>query len=275
MEFELKRNCLAKIAVIALCGTFVTAHAAPIVITDDLGTVATVADPDHFPSATSLGLSFMGREFFDHGSWSFNGGTSSILNNMVFSLHKNNDPTDSIIVMVTSADSDGWKFVETVSIPVHGHVAVQIQLTNNTGFEAIDSQWRVGFNPNQGLPVGLGPDTHNIISGTGNGASVSATSLDGWSVTLANTTAPSAFGIMSYIDPVPFPFTCCALGDYVNSDSSIGLVYNLGTIPSHHSVTFGYEYIMGAVPEPGTYAMLLVGLCLIGFIAGRRKEAAL
>ena len=80
---------------------------------------------------------------------------------------------------------------------------------------------------------------------------------------------------MPYIDPVPFPFTCCAPGDYVNSDSSIGLVYDLGTIHSHASFTFGYEYIMGAVPEPGTYAMLLVGLGLIGFIAGRRKEAAL
>ena len=58
MKFELKRNCLAQMAVIALCSIVVTAHAAPIVITDDLGTVATVADPDHFLSAVPLGLSF-------------------------------------------------------------------------------------------------------------------------------------------------------------------------------------------------------------------------
>ena len=179
MKFELKRNCLAQMAVIALCSTVVTAHAAPIVITDDLGTVATVAYPDHFPSAASLGLSFMGREFFDHGSWSFSGSTPSILNGLVFPAHKNNDPSDSIFAMLTHAVSGGWQLIETVAIPVHGHVAVQIQLTNNTGYEAIDLQWRVGFDPNQGLPVGLGPDTHNIISGTGNGASVSATSLDG------------------------------------------------------------------------------------------------
>ena len=142
-----------------------------------------------------------------------------------------------------------------------------------TGYEAIDLQWRVGFDPNQGFPVGLGLDTHNVINATGNYASVTATSLDGWSVTLANTTTLSAFGVMPYNDPVPFPFTCCAPGDYVNSDSSIGLVYDLGTIHSHASFTFGYEYIMGAVPEPETYAMLLAGLGLIAFSARRRRIA--
>ena len=72
----------------------------------------------------------MGREFFDHGSWSFIDSTPSILNGLVFPAHKNNDLSDSFIGLLTHADFGGWQFVETVFVPVHGHVAVQIQLAN-------------------------------------------------------------------------------------------------------------------------------------------------
>lgn len=69
MKFELKRNCLAQVVALALCGAFVTtAHAAPTVITDGAGTAATIADAGYFSSATALGLSFMGREFVNHGT---------------------------------------------------------------------------------------------------------------------------------------------------------------------------------------------------------------
>jgi hypothetical protein len=35
----------------------------------------------------------------------------------------------------------------------------------------------------------------------------------------------------------------------------------------------GQVAAIGAIPEPETYAMLLAGLSLLGFIAGRRKTA--
>jgi hypothetical protein len=48
--------------------------------------------------------------------------------------------------------------------------------------------------------------------------------------------------------------------------------YGLHTIPAGHSATIGYEYVM-AVPEPETYAMLLVGLGLLGISVRRKKRA--
>jgi hypothetical protein len=135
------------------------------------------------------------------------------------------------------------------------------------------------LNPNQGVPDGVGFDTTNTIDGLGNLSSVTAKSLDGWALTLHNTTSASAFTIVPYVDPI----TCCSpvdpavmlaaaqgIGNYGFADHSINLAYDLGTIANHQSVSFGYEYIM-AVPEPETYAMLLAGLGLIGFSARRRR----
>lgn len=182
-------------------------------------------------------------------------------------------------IVTNLGSGGGWSLVETVSIPSDGHVAVQIQLTNNTGANATGVQWGVGFDPDQGIPVGLGFGTTNEILSLGNDAAVRATSLDGWSVTLHNTTGASAFTVAPYIDPT----SCCSpidpvlmlaaaqgIGSYGFADNSINLAYDLGAIPNGHSVSFGYEYIM-AVPEPETYAMLLAGLGLIGFSARRRR----
>jgi hypothetical protein len=123
--------------------------------------------------------------------------------------------------------------------------------------------------------AGLGFDTSNVILGAGSAAAVQATSADGWSLTLANTTSAGAFDVAGYVDP----FSCCSpvspatifgaaqAGSQGVSDSSINLGFNLGTVYAKsdlalghsNTVTFGYEYIM-AVPEPETYAMLLAGL---------------
>lgn len=86
-----------------------------------------------------------------------------------------------------------------MSIPTSGHVTVQVQLTKHTGHAANHVQWGVGFDPDQGIPAGLGFGTTNVINATGLGSSVTATSLDGWSVTLHNTTSASAFAINPYI----------------------------------------------------------------------------
>ena len=102
------------------------------------------------------------------------------------------------------------------------------------------------------------------------------------SVTLRNTTSSGAYTIKAYIDG-----TCCSpvdpvsilggptqgIGSYGFADDSISLAYDIGTIAAGTSASVGYEYVFSTtpVPEPETYAMLLAGLGLMGFIARRRR----
>lgn len=289
MKFKLKSNYLAQLAAIALYAAFVTAaQAAPVVISGFGTTSATIDDAGYFSSATPLGLNINGKEFINHGTWasnwSFNAnGVPVAIADEVFG----NNPlvttafgVSSSLAVVNNLGGSGWSLIETVSIPANGHVAININLTNNTGADASRVQWSVGFDPDQGFPVGLGFGTTNEILALGNTSAVSATSLDGWSVTLHNTTGASAFAIAPYIDPLSFsnptdPALILAAaqgtGSYGFANSSINLGYDLGFIPNGDSVAFGYEYIL-AVPEPDTFSMLLAGSGLIGFSARRRRS---
>lgn len=297
MKFELK-NHITKAVALALCSAFVTAaQAAPVTISSGL-TSATIDDAGYFYSGSATGLNFAGREFVNidtmASNWSLNANGASVA---VADEVLGNNPLATVafgpiagsISVVTNlgGGGKGWALTETISIPTtgatSGHVAVTINLTNNTGSDATGVQWGVGLDPDQGRTAtpDLGNGTLNEILGLGGAAAVRGTSLDGWAVTLANTTSASAFSIAGYVDP----FSCCspvdpgvmlaaaqAVGSYGFADSSINLAYDLGAIANGQSVSFGYEYIL-AVPEPETYAMLLAGLGLIGFSARRRISA--
>lgn len=296
MKFEMKKSHIAKAVALALCGAFVTgAQAAGVTISNGL-TSATIDDAGYFSSSSPTGMSFNGREFVNLGTWSSNwslnanGASVAIADEVTGSNPLATvafGPIVGSISVVTNlgGGGGGWALTETVSIPTSGptsgHIAVTINLTNNTGADADHVQWGVGFDPDQGVPVGAGFGTTNEILALGGDSAVKATSLDGYFVTLHNTTSAGAFSIAPYIDPL----SCCtpvdpgvmlaagqAVGSYGFSDSSINLAYDLGTIANGHSVSFGYEYIL-AVPEPETYAMLLAGLGLIGFSARRRISA--
>ena len=298
MKFEMKKSHIAMIGALALCGA--TAAHADVMISDLGGTTfANIDDAGYFSTPGPVGMSFMGREYVNLGTWSSNywlnanGAAVATADEVVGSNPLTVTafgPLGGGTVEVSTNLGVGlpWGFVETVSVPSPGHVAVTVQLTNNTGADAASVQWGVGFDPDQGVPVSLGFGTTNDILALGGDSAVKATSLDGWSVTLHNTTSASAFAIQPFID-VPAPIglfgTCCSpidpaimfakaqgVGGYGFGDYSINLAYDLGTVLAGHSVTIGYEYIM-AVPEPETYAMLLAGLGLIGFSARRRISA--
>lgn len=290
MKFEMKKSHIAKAVALALCGAFVaSAQAAPTVISSGL-TSATIDDAGYFSNAGPLGMSYNGREFVNLGTpasnWSLNANGLSVA---VADEVVGNNPlatttfgvTGLVTVTTNLGSGGGWALTETISIPVDGHIAVTVNLTNNTGVSASNVQWGVGFDPDQGVPLGSDFRTTNEILALGNDAAVKATSLDGYNVTLHNTTSAAAFSIAPYVDLT----TCCSpvnpntmllaaqpVGNYGFADNSINLAYDLGTIANGHSVSFGYEYIL-AVPEPETYAMLLAGLGLIGFSARRRMSA--
>lgn len=291
MKFKLNKSHIATAVALALCGAFTTATQAAVTISGPGPTAASIDDAGYFSSSTVLGMSYQGREFINLGTFASNwwlnanGGVAGVADEVTGSNPLATlafGPIAGSISVVTNLGSGGgWGLVETVSIPSDGHVAVTVQLTNNTGATANGVQWGVGIDPDQGVPAGLGYATTNEILALGGDAAVRATSLDAWNVTLHNTTSASAFSIAPFIDSS----SCCnpvdpaamlaagqAVGNYGLADNSINLAYDLGTIANGHSVSFGYEYIL-AVPEPETYAMLLAGLGLIGFSARRRISA--
>ena len=137
------------------------------------------------------------------------------------------------------------------------------------------------LDPDQDIP-GLGTfATTNKITGIGGSAAVTAFSA-ATPVTLANSTGAGAFLVKAFINVGD----CCtavdgatalaggqALGFTNYGDDSISLGYDLGTIADGSTVSFGYTYTFATpVPEPETYAMLLAGLGLMGFVARRRQR---
>lgn len=293
MKFS--KKYLSQVIAVALCGTFAASAQAAFTVISNGSTSAAIDDAGYFSSAepSGLGLSYGGREFINHGTWASNywfqyTDSASLVNNLVADQVTGSNPFAASVFSVTGSTAvnldgvvGGFSYSQLVRVVSDGRVAVQVSLTNNTGSDVTDAGWTVGFDPDQGIPGGVGFGTTNTVIGSGEDAAIKAVSLDGWSITLQNTTDASAASVSTYIDSVLGG--CCspidpgfaalnaqavafsAFGDY-----SINLAYDLGTIVAGDTVSFGYEYIM-AVPEPETYAMLLAGLGLIGFSLRRRN----
>jgi PEP-CTERM motif len=289
MKMNFKKTCIA----LALAGGFVSAaNATPVVISSG-GTSATIADSGLFSSSTALGLSNGGLEYINLGIWASNytlRDSTGIIATANQALGDSSNPFSAahygaISNEVSNTGSfGGWNFSSTETVTSPGHLVYAITITNNTGHDATDVSWGFGIDPDQGVPGGFGNGTTNVIDGAGSFASVTATSSDGYWVSLRNITGANATDIHTYVDPT----ACCSpvdpmtihlaaqpVGSYGFSDSSINIAYVLGHSGVMHngdSSVVGYELVMGAVPEPETYAMFMAGLGLMGFIARRRKN---
>lgn len=258
---------------------------------------ATISDAGYFSSSTELGLSFRGNEFVNAGafqSWYWLNAPGVSGTPFVAEQHPDSSnplgaqaSSSGMSTAIVNGSSADLGFSQTVSIPSANQLAVAVTLTNNTD-QAIDNvQWGVGIDPDQDSLTHSDSTTVNTIAGLGNDAAVSATGLySGYTVTLENTTPDSGFNVAAFINPGE----CCSavnptvalaaaqgLGFNTISDDSISLAYDLGMIDAGETVNFSYAYNMSAVtppiPEPETYAMLLAGLGLVGFMARRRKTA--
>ena len=291
MKMNFKKTCIA----LALAGGFVSvANAAPTVISFG-GTSATIADSGLFSSSTALGLSNGGLEYINHGTWASNYtlrdstgiiatadqvGSTNPFGAVSFGATATAVSTLGSIV----AGGGSWGYLSTVTITAPGHLVYAVTITNNTGADVSGALWGFGIDPDQGIPGGFGFSTTNVINGVGLLSSVTATDSNGSWIQLKDITAAGAQLVQPYIDPA----TCCSpvdplamytaaqgVGNYGFFDHSINLAFTLGhdgTLKNQESTVLGYELIMGAVPEPETYAMFMAGLGLMGFIARRRKN---
>lgn len=138
-ESKIKEKYLVQVVTIALGSMFaLTAHTAPSMITNGVDTSATIDDAGYFSAASALGLSFMDREYVNHGSFSSNWSLNANgLSAGIADENAGSNPFNSTAiididgsVLVTSSPGSDWSIVERVTIPSSGHVAVQIQLTS-------------------------------------------------------------------------------------------------------------------------------------------------
>lgn len=287
-----KRCTVPKLTVLTLLLGLAAAssvHAAVVGISDGLVS-ASIANNGAFSNSTTLGLNFNGTEFVNQGtfaSWNwlkasgidYNQSETSAANDLGMSVY-------NIGVASTTIGFSGspLNIVQTFSaIGATNTLSVSVSITNTTGTALNNVYWGVGFDPDQDVASGSTFNTLNSITGVGANAAVSAAgSSSGYTVTLMNNTTSGAFNIKGFVnvgnccsdvDPAFAYANAQALGFSNYSDSSISLAYGIGTLAAGETATLGYNYVFAPVPEADTYAMMLAGLGLVGFMARRRTQA--
>jgi hypothetical protein len=283
----LKRTALAGAVALAFSGS-VFAQA-----TLSNGSITAKLDASgNFDSTTGgmPGLSYLGTEYINWGSFSswYWLTTASPAGSFLAQFGAN--PLGAITApdvppgtAATTYSFGGLNVRMDHALTQANQMTTTVTLTNPVGGTGAISgvYWNVGLDPDQDIP-GLGTyATTNKITGVGGSAAVTAFSA-ATPITLANTTGVGAYTVAAFINTA----SCCsavtgataiaggqALGFTHYGDDSISLGYSLGTIGDGASVSFGYSYTFATpVPEPETYAMLLAGLGLMGFVARRRQR---
>ncbi|TXI29167.1 MAG: PEP-CTERM sorting domain-containing protein [Nitrosomonas oligotropha] len=151
-----------------------------------------------------------------------------------------------------------------------GHAAYTDTFTNNTDHELSISH--IAYFPLDKIFPSV-----NFTHVEGNVRSTTVTSDDGYSATITDNTYGGSFLIEG---------VGANLASHGSFTGLTAFYYTGLVLPAGWSMTLGYEFsfstpepglsgfimsdLVTAVPEPGTYAMLLIGIVLIGFSARRQ-----
>jgi hypothetical protein len=176
----------------------------------------------------------------------------------------------------STGNAFGLEFAQNIYFNANEQtIHVDVAFSNNTASAINGVKYAVGIDPDQGIAGGAGFETWNTI-GTGALASVTATSANGLSIAMQDVGGSRpAFASISWAWETS-PNSLLSGRNDGNGDYTIALAYDLGDIAASEQVTLSYAYTLAVgpvpgVPEPETYAMLLAGLGLMGFIARCRK----
>lgn len=245
----------------------------------------------NFDSSTGSGapgLNYLGTEYINWGSFSSWYWLTTAAPAGSFLAQFGSNPLSASTTAAGASAATTFSFGGMNVFMLHAltqanQMATSVTLTNPLGGigSVAGVKWNVGFDPDQDIPGMSTFATTNRIMGVGGAAAVTAFSA-ATPVTLANSTGAGASLVKAFINVG----NCCsavdgatalaggqALGFTNYGDNSISLGYDLGTLADGSSVSFGYTYTFATpVPEPETYAMLLAGLGLMGFVARRRQR---
>jgi len=266
----------------ALTAPFFAAEAASTYITNGGpgGVQATIADSGDYDSTAAIGLRYMGREYINidiPSAW-----YRFSVNGTDLTAQYGSNPLGAVTfgagpAATTSIAFGDWSFSQTAFAATSNKITYHLNVTNNTG-KAVHGQWEVGFDPDQD---GSGHNaTLNTILGQHQASAVSAFGpLSRAKVTLMNDTSASATDVAAFINVGD----CCsavsantAFGAFQLpgfshlGDDSISLAYDFGVINAGQTVSVGYSVVFAPIPEPETYALMLGGMGMVGFVARRR-----
>jgi len=184
-------------------------------------------------------------------------------------------PASAAVVNIgfEQGDLTGWLTTGSVGVVNSGAFSGTFSalLTAEQPHNSTPSSLRQVFNLNSGESVTFyaqftsirqtphGTDTANVsIDVAGQYANV----LESWAVPAGNGTVAGSWQTLSFIAPTTGSYEFRALIDNVANDSGLSTLRIDSIAPT----------IPSAVPEPSTWAMMIIGFAALGFVAYRRSR---